>query len=79
LLATFAGQASNLREWTKNAQINDDKNLRLQYLAGMYFNSYLSTKILQSILSSYTFPENTFVGSSQRHYGFERSVERSGP
>jgi spermidine synthase len=66
LLATFAGQASNLREWTKNAQINHDKNLRLQYLAGMYFNSFLSTKILQSILSYYTFPENTFKGSSQR-------------
>lgn len=66
LLATFAGQASNLREWTKNAQINNDKNLRLQYLAGMHFNSFLSTKILQSILSYYTFPENTFVGSSQR-------------
>ena len=39
-----------MSDWTQNAQINRDSNLRLQYLAGMYFNSYLSTKILQSIL-----------------------------
>jgi spermidine synthase len=66
LLATFAGEAATLREWTKNAQINRDNNLRLQYLAGLYFNSYLSTKILENILSYYKFPENTIVGSSQR-------------
>ncbi|MBN1570960.1 MAG: fused MFS/spermidine synthase [Acidobacteria bacterium] len=65
LLSTFAGQASDLHEWIKDAQINCDKNLRLQYLAGMYFNSYQSTKILQSILSYYTFPDNVFVGSAQ--------------
>jgi spermidine synthase len=66
LFATFAGEAATLREWTKNAQINRDSNLRLQYLAGLYLNSYLSTKILENILSYYRFPENTIVGSSLR-------------
>jgi spermidine synthase len=66
LLATFAGQARDLQDWTKNAQINRDRDLRLQYLAGMYFNSYLSTTILESILSYYRFPGNLFVGSGGR-------------
>ena len=49
-VSTFAGQASDLGDWTR-AQINRDKNLRLQYLSGMSLNSYLGTRIFQSILS----------------------------
>jgi spermidine synthase len=63
LLATFAGHAPELEDWTRKAQINRDRNLRLQYLAGMYFNSYISTRILESILSYYRFPQDVFVGS----------------
>ena len=66
LLATFAGQGSNLGDWIRSAQINYDNNLRLQYLAGMSFNSFAGTKILQSILSYYTFPSNLFVGTPLR-------------
>jgi spermidine synthase len=75
LFATFAGQSSNLTEWTKNAQINTDRNLRLQYLAGMHFNSFVSTKILQNILTYYRFPDNVFTGSSER---IERLKEEMG-
>ena len=42
LLATYAGQARDLKAWSEaepRAQINDDMNLRLQYLAGMWLNS----------------------------------------
>ena len=35
LLGTYAGQASDLESWLADAQINRDRNLRLQYLAGM--------------------------------------------
>jgi spermidine synthase len=66
LLSTFAGQASNLETWSKDAQINTDRNLRLQYLAGMWLNSYIGTEILKSILEHYRFPDRTFIGSSER-------------
>src|SRR3954469_7678588 len=33
LFATYAGSASDLQPWLKDAQINRDRNLRLQYLA----------------------------------------------
>jgi spermidine synthase len=78
LLATFAGQASNLHDWTLNAQINRDANLRLQYLAGMYFNSYISTRILQGILSYYTFPENVFAGSGSRLDALREALREQG-
>ena len=78
LLATFAGQGPDLRGWARNAQINRDKDLRLQYLAGMYFNSYLSTKILGSILSYYRFPKNLFEGSSERIAILQQALAESG-
>jgi spermidine synthase len=65
LLATFAVRGTDLQPWTHNAQLNRDRDLRLQYLAGMWFNSYLSTALFQNILSYYRFPNNLFTGSSQ--------------
>ena len=44
LLATYSGQASLLKEWSRGAQINTDRNLRLQYLAGMWLNSNMGER-----------------------------------
>lgn len=66
LLATYAGRAADMGQWMKGAQINTDKNLRLQYLAGMSVNSFMATKILKGILEYYTYPEDMFIGSAQR-------------
>lgn len=66
LLNTYAGQATMLREWTRGAQINTDRNLRLQYLAGMWLNSHLDERILRGIRAEYRFPDKTFVGSPGR-------------
>ncbi|MEA2592201.1 MAG: spermidine synthase, partial [Actinomycetota bacterium] len=59
LLATYSGQAPLLKEWSRGAQINTDRNLRLQYLAGMSLNSYMGEGILSSILAYYRFPDRT--------------------
>lgn len=66
LLATYAGRAAEMNEWTEGAQINWDRNLRLQYLAGMSVNSFIQGEILEGILKSYRFPEDLFIGSSER-------------
>ena len=63
MLGTYAGQASDLKEWLADAQINTDANLRLQYLAGMAFNSYIGTELLNDIRRYYRFPESVFKGA----------------
>jgi spermidine synthase len=63
MLATYAGQASDLGAWLKGAEINRDRNLRLQYLAGLGLNSYLSGFIFNDLLSFSKFPERLFIGS----------------
>jgi spermidine synthase len=35
LFASYAGRASDLRSWVNGATINQDRNLRMQYLAGL--------------------------------------------
>ena len=64
LLATYSGQASDLRPWLEGAERNRDRNLRLQYLAGMGLNLSESETIYADMLSYRRFPERLFVGTN---------------
>lgn len=75
LLSTFAGQAPDLREWTRDAQINTDRNLRLQYLAGLSLNSFMGSDILSEIGGYRKFPENVFQGSEGRRNMLRLAIE----
>jgi spermidine synthase len=66
LLSTYAVQASDLRAWLAHAQINRDRNLRLQYLAGMGLNEYLAPQIYSEMLSRGAYPSNIFTGSADK-------------
>jgi spermidine synthase len=66
LMARYAGRSADMKGWTANAQINTDRNLRLQYLAGMSVNSYMEAEILNGIMKYYKFPDDIFIGSTQR-------------
>jgi len=66
LFGTYAGQARDLEPWTRDGQINTDTNLRLQYLAGLSFNNYIGSEILDEILQYRRFPEGLFPGSTGR-------------
>jgi len=64
LLATFAGRPTDLQGWLKNAAINRDRNLRLQYLAGMSLNLYQADPIYQNMISyGVKYPQSFFTGS----------------
>ena len=77
-LATYAGQASQMKQWTEGAQINTDLNLRLQYLAGMSVNSFMGEELLGGILEHYQFPDNIFHGSPGRLAVVERELQAAG-
>jgi len=63
LMATYAGQGPDLRVWLRGAEINLDRNLRLQYLAGMSLNSNASEYIFEDMLLHRRFPEGLFSAS----------------
>ena len=78
LLATYIGQAALMKDWTRGAQINTDRNLRLQYLAGMWVNSFIGEKIRSSILEHYRFPDRTFVGSPETIHALKDALDQDG-
>ena len=50
LLSRFAGDGEILTEWLRDSQINRDRNLRLQYLAGLTPESQTAQEIFQSMV-----------------------------
>jgi spermidine synthase len=66
LLSTFAGQEQDLQPWLADAEINRDRNLRLQYLAGMGLNVDQGNEIYALMLTYYEFPKDLFAGSEIR-------------
>lgn len=63
LLGTYAGRASDLRGWLKDAAINRDRNLRLQYLAGLGLNLRQGATIYANMLAYRRQPDGLFSGS----------------
>jgi spermidine synthase len=61
LFATYAGRGSDLTEWLKDAQINRDRNLRMQYLAGAGLNLDDSAAIYGDMLRYRRFPADIFT------------------
>ena len=75
LLATYAGQASDLWPWLQRAELNRDRNLRLQYLAGMGLNLSESDKIYADMLSYRRFPQELFVGTNEWVRALHHAIE----
>jgi spermidine synthase len=63
LLATFAGEGTDLQGWLKDATINHDRNLRLQYLAGLGLNLYQADPIYKNMIAFARYPDQLFIGS----------------
>ncbi len=63
LLSTYAGRAPDLGEWLADAEINLDRNMRLQYLAGLGLNRYEADAIYASLLEYARYPANFFVAT----------------
>jgi len=66
VFATYAGRASDLASYFAGAPINDDMNLRLQYLAGLGVNSMAFQRVFTELLSYRKFPKELFHGSEAR-------------
>lgn len=77
LLSTFAGQPDDLSHWLEDAEINVDKNMRLQYLAGIGLNLYENTSIYNNMLSQgVSYPTDLFIGEEQVLTELENKITR---
>src|SRR4029450_808509 len=64
LFSTYAGRKPDLEPWLRDAPLNRDRNLRLQYLAGLGLNLYQADVIYADMLRNVNqLPKDLFVGS----------------
>ena len=77
LFSTFAGRASDLQPWLADAKINRDRNLRLQFLAGLGLNLYQSDVIYSGMLAyARRFPDELFVASPDTMNALRNGIAR---
>jgi spermidine synthase len=66
LFASFGAHGEDLSAWTAGAEINTDRNLRLQYLAGSGFGTIEPELVYQNMVLNRSWPDGLFVGSPER-------------
>ena len=74
LFATYAGRRSDLTEWLRNVPMNRDRNLRMQYLAGLGLNLDDAAAIYAGMLAYRRFPDDLFVSSEGRVDSLRRAI-----
>jgi spermidine synthase len=74
LFGTYAGSAKDLKPWTDTAMINVDRNMRLQYLAGLGLNLYRADPIYISMTSHARYPEDIFTGSEKTMQALRQAI-----
>lgn len=79
LMTTFIAQRSDLAHWLEGAELNRDRDLRLQYLAGWGINSSLEDLLYRQLLSLRHPPRNLFEGSPQRVAWLLGALSSDGP
>jgi spermidine synthase len=77
LFATYAGSRDDMQNWLNDAAINTDRNLRLQYLAGLGLNLYQSNAIYQRMIADVRFPDRLFTGTPETLDALRAEIERS--
>jgi spermidine synthase len=61
LLAAYFGRRADLAEWLEDAEINHERSLRLQYLAGFSVERYRELEIYRSIAAYRRYPEDLII------------------
>ncbi len=76
LLGTYTARAPELKDWLADAQLNLDKNLRLQYLAGLGLNKYEQAEIYTAMAKNRAYPADLFTGSPEALAALRAAIAR---
>jgi spermidine synthase len=74
-LSSYAGRGPDLSAWLKGAAINTDRDLRLQYLAGIGLNVDAQERIYLELMKARRIPPDLFVGSAQTLAELRNAIE----
>ncbi len=77
LFGTYAGRRGDMKTWLSDAQINTDRNLKLQYLAGLGLNLYQSDAIYKAMIREAKYPEDLFEGSPETLTALKAKIDAS--
>ena len=77
LFATYAGQPRDLAKWLADAQINHDRDLRLQFLAGRSLNLHDPASIYRKMIVDSRFPDDLFEGKPETLAVLRQRIEAS--
>ncbi len=77
LFGTYAGRSADMAGWLSDAVINTDRNLRLQYLAGLGLNLYHADIIYKAMIAESQYPDDLFEGSPETLQALRARIESS--
>ncbi len=77
LFGTYSGSRADMANWLEGAEINTDRNLRLQYLAGLGLNQYDAASIYRDLIQETRYPEHLFEGSDETLAELRTFVDRA--
>jgi spermidine synthase len=77
LFATYGGRKDDMGGWLAGAQLNRDRSLRLQYLAGLGLNLYQSAEIYRNMSAESRYPEGLFTGSPETIETLRGAIQRA--
>jgi spermidine synthase len=77
LFGTYAGRRGDMKTWLSDAQINTDRNLKLQYLAGLGLNLYQSDAIYKAMIREAKYPNDLFEGSPETLTALKAKIDAS--
>ena len=66
-----------MKNWLSDAIINTDRNLKLQYLAGLGLNLYQSDAIYKAMIREVKYPDELFEGSDETLKALRAKVSAS--
>jgi spermidine synthase len=78
LFSTYAGRKDDLQPWLSDVMLNRDKNLRLQYLAGLGLNLYQADVIYADMLRHVNkIPEDLFIATPETKTALFAAINRA--
>ena len=79
LLGTYGNRGPDMTEWLSDAQLNSDRNLRLQYLAGLHLDRYIEADIYKAMTATRQYPDDIFLTDNPFYESaLRRAFEQTG-